>query len=100
MDEFCESNPKNYQIWFHRRAIAIKIGPQVMARELDFIDQVIQEDAKNYHAWAHRQFLNLLFNHWEGEEECITTCLQQDIRNNSAWNHVCLSYYLYYALLF
>lgn len=54
MDSFAEENPKNYQIWYHRRAIVEEIGNA--DRELDFCNCVFQADAKNYHAWAHRSF--------------------------------------------
>ena len=52
MDKFADENPKNYQIWFHRRAIVeLTKNP---SRELEFCAKVFEEDAKNYHAWAHR----------------------------------------------
>ena len=52
LDQFSEDNPKNYQIWYHRRAVVEHMG--VAFRELKFCDQVFSVDAKNYHAWAHR----------------------------------------------
>lgn len=52
MDTFSEENPKNYQIWYHRRAIVERLGSG--HRELDFCSRVFSVDAKNYHAWAHR----------------------------------------------
>lgn len=52
MDEFASENPKNYQIWHHRRAIVEMMGDG--SRELKFTQEVFEEDAKNYHAWAHR----------------------------------------------
>lgn len=52
MDTFAEENPKNYQIWFHRRAIVEKLGDA--SRELAFTAHVFDVDAKNYHAWSHR----------------------------------------------
>lgn len=52
MDSFAEENPKNYQIWYHRRAIVEELGEAT--RELEFCEKVFREDAKNYHAWAHR----------------------------------------------
>jgi protein farnesyltransferase/geranylgeranyltransferase type-1 subunit alpha len=52
MDSFAEENPKNYQIWYHRRAIVEELGEAT--RELEFCAKVFREDAKNYHAWAHR----------------------------------------------
>ena len=52
MDTFAEENPKNYQIWYHRRVIVERLGDS--SRELNFTKEVFKEDAKNYHAWSHR----------------------------------------------
>lgn len=52
VDEFAEDNPKNYQIWYHRRAIVESSGKFGM--EKMFTQTVLEIDAKNYHAWAHR----------------------------------------------
>jgi hypothetical protein len=52
MDSFSEDNPKNYQIWYHRRAVVELIGNA--DSEKTFCDRVFSVDAKNYHAWAHR----------------------------------------------
>ena len=54
MDSFSKENPKNYQIWYHRRAIVELMGDA--SRELAFCEEVFAEDSKNYHAWAHRLF--------------------------------------------
>jgi len=73
MDRFAESNPKNYQIWYHRRAITERSGDA--SRELAFVNRVFEEDAKNYHAWAHRQWVVKTFGQWEGELNTIEVCL-------------------------
>lgn len=52
MDDFAAENPKNYQIWHHRRAVVELLGDG--SRELAFSETVFDTDAKNYHAWAHR----------------------------------------------
>lgn len=52
MDSFADENPKNYQIWQHRRVIVEMIGDGT--REKVFCEKIFEEDAKNYHAWAHR----------------------------------------------
>jgi protein farnesyltransferase/geranylgeranyltransferase type-1 subunit alpha len=52
LDNFAEENPKNYQIWYHRRVIADLLGDG--GRELSFTAKVFEIDSKNYHAWAHR----------------------------------------------
>lgn len=52
MDSFAGENPKNYQIWQHRRTIVEQLGDG--SREKEFCETIFVEDAKNYHAWAHR----------------------------------------------
>jgi protein farnesyltransferase/geranylgeranyltransferase type-1 subunit alpha len=84
MDSFSGDNPKNYQIWYHRRSIASRTRDG--ARELAFTARVFEIDAKNYHAWAHRQWVILEFGLSLGELEYLDSLLAQDIRNNSVWN--------------
>ena len=43
-------------------------------------------DAKNYHAWGHRQWVLRTFGGWEDELAYVEELLQEDLRNNSAWN--------------
>lgn len=76
------------------------------SKELDFTKAVLSEDAKNYHTWAYRQWVLSHFGGldvtpitsnvpgagsspelWQGENEFTKTLLEQDIRNNSAFNH-------------
>ena len=112
--EMAMNNMKNYQVWHHRRAVvdALKDGSQVRAaelarpkvgaqplplpltlpptrmQELAFIRTVLSDsgDAKNYHAWGHRQWVLRTFGGWEAELAYVEELLQQDLRNNSAWN--------------
>jgi protein farnesyltransferase/geranylgeranyltransferase type-1 subunit alpha len=56
MDTFADDNPKNYQIWHHRRALSEAMGDG--RRELAFTAKVFDADAKNYHAWTHRYELH------------------------------------------
>ena len=58
LDGFSRDNPKNYQIWHHRRTVVERLGKG--DRELQFCESVFEVDAKNYHAWAHRSTLLLL----------------------------------------
>jgi hypothetical protein len=46
----------------------------------------LEADAKNYHAWAHRQVVVAAAGAWQQEMEYLQELLQQDVRNNSAWN--------------
>jgi protein farnesyltransferase/geranylgeranyltransferase type-1 subunit alpha len=83
-------NPKNYQIWYHRRALLEPIlmtantgtnhnNTHVMdklAKELSYVATVLQKDGKNYHAWSHRQWLVRSANTdalWEEEKEFGTS---------------------------
>jgi protein farnesyltransferase/geranylgeranyltransferase type-1 subunit alpha len=50
-----KDNSKNYQLWNHRRLLAMDMGRENAKRELEFASSVLEEDAKNYHIWAHRQ---------------------------------------------
>jgi protein farnesyltransferase/geranylgeranyltransferase type-1 subunit alpha len=51
-------NPKNYQIWYHRRALLEQHGiADFLESELSYIVEVLEEDSKNYHAWSHRQWI-------------------------------------------
>lgn len=84
-----DDNAKNYQIWHHRRLILERLGDKADgAAELAFTTSVLEddEDQKNYHAWAHRQWVLQTYQLWDGELDYIVKLLQQDRRNNSAWN--------------
>lgn len=47
---------------------------------------MLAQDAKNYHAWQHRQWVLDTFNLFENELDYVEQLLEDDIRNNSAWN--------------
>ena len=50
-------SPKNYQLWYHRRALLeIRFGAEagdallkVAKKELDYVDKILDDDSKNYH---------------------------------------------------
>ena len=82
-------NPKNYQLWNHKRKVALKRGESHLRDELDFASACLEYDAKNYHAWAHRQFLIQKYvspSAVLAELEYTRKCLESDVMNNSAWN--------------
>lgn len=81
---FALRNPKNYQIWHHRREVVTLLNDGSL--ELGFTALALREDAKNYHAWAHRQWALRTFQLWSGELAFLDSLLAQDVRNNSAWN--------------
>eukprot|EP00011_Vannellida_sp_DIVA3-517-6-12_P002126 CAMPEP_0114626418 /NCGR_PEP_ID=MMETSP0168-20121206/11771_1 /TAXON_ID=95228 ORGANISM="Vannella sp., Strain DIVA3 517/6/12" /NCGR_SAMPLE_ID=MMETSP0168 /ASSEMBLY_ACC=CAM_ASM_000044 /LENGTH=304 /DNA_ID=CAMNT_0001837721 /DNA_START=32 /DNA_END=946 /DNA_ORIENTATION=+ len=85
--EIAEECPKNYQVWHHRRCLVEELGDG--KGELAFTDHILEldDDSKNYHAWSHRQWALKAYNVWEGELEFVERKLQEDLRNNSAWNH-------------
>ena len=117
-------NPKNYQIWYHRRVILEKLTQSnktildhnskeqihsYYRKELQYIANVLVQDGKNYHAWSQRQWvITTLANSlassslgkeeeqqqhekdtssvWEDEMIFVDQLIQNDVRNNSAWN--------------
>lgn len=71
-------------------------------REISFTTKALSFDAKNYHTWAYRQWALCHFfspsettsasaeekaEVWKGELEYTSSLLDNDVRNNSAWNH-------------
>lgn len=90
------TNPKNYQIWYHRQSLLEglvkndELGVRCANDELKYTAGVFEEDAKNYHAWSHRQWIVLAVNNpsiWESELTYTDELITRDVRNNSAWNH-------------
>ena len=65
IQEIAGDNPKNYQIWHHRRAVVEMLGDASM--EKSWTSSIFDTDPKNYHAWSHRQFVVSNFALWEGE---------------------------------
>jgi protein farnesyltransferase/geranylgeranyltransferase type-1 subunit alpha len=90
MRRVATDNPKNYQLWNHRRRWALAAAPDSAAgdREAAFSAACLAHDAKNYHAWAHRQAVISAFGGdlWRRELEYTELLLEDDLRNNSAWN--------------
>lgn len=92
-DEIAWLNPtalehlKNYQIWNHRQTIIDALGSA--EGEADFIAEMLVSDTKNYHVWSYRQWLVRRFDMFGDEEEVRWTesMIEEDVRNNSAWNH-------------
>ncbi|BGP55277.1 hypothetical protein JCM8202_000648 [Rhodotorula sphaerocarpa] len=107
LDQLVKHHLKSYQVWQHRRTIVLALDDP--SRELEFTAKALALDAKNYHTWAYRQWVLLHFwsspagqpeggessrstpeeaaKIWDGELAYADKLLQEDIRNNSAWNH-------------
>lgn len=85
VEKVIENDPKNYQVWHHRKTIVewLRDGSQ----EKQLTASVLSIDNKNYHAWQHRQWVIKEFGLWEGELEFTESQVAMDVRNNSAWNH-------------
>ena len=49
------NQPKNYQVWHHRKVIVEWL--QEASKEKYLTETVLAKDAKNYHAWQHRQWI-------------------------------------------
>lgn len=86
LDRVAAEHPKNYQLWNHRRKCVLALGRERARQELLSCAQVLLLDSKNYHVWAHRQALVAAFGLWQEELSFVGAMLQQDLRNNSAWN--------------
>jgi len=78
-------SPKNYQLWYHRRAIVERC--QNYSKEKEVVKEFLGMDSKNYHVWSHRHWVLKTFECWDGELDFVDELLEEDIRNNSAWNH-------------
>lgn len=88
-------NPKNYQLWYHRRSLLEQVSDAAtllsdyLATELEYIQLVLEHDGKNYHAWSHRQWIVKAVDDetvWKDELAFSDGLIQEDPRNNSAWN--------------
>ena len=95
VDSWCARNPKNYQVWFHRRWLIDRIADespscdQLVESELRRLEESFEEEPKNYNAWSHRLYLSKKFNllNTDQELEFTTRIIQRDVRNNSAWSY-------------
>ncbi|CAD6581680.1 MAG: CAAX geranylgeranyltransferase alpha subunit [Cyphobasidiales sp. Tagirdzhanova-0007] len=93
LDELVRMHLKNYQVWQHRRIIVTSLSDP--SREIPFTTRALAFDAKNYHTWAYRQWALSHFysdpaEHgvvWKEELKFTDNLLDNDVRNNSAWNH-------------
>jgi protein farnesyltransferase/geranylgeranyltransferase type-1 subunit alpha len=90
MRRVATDNPKNYQLWNHRRKFGLYRGGEHAGHEMQFSAACLAYDAKNYHAWAHRQAILTAFGGqmtslWSEELAVTEKFLREDLRNNSAW---------------
>jgi len=114
------SNPKNYQLWAHRRSLLEEIYGETLGHgadgatveetgwdrtynyeeEMSYVENVlVGEDAKNYHAWAHRQWVvrrymvaDEMQKYTKKELDFSEKMIRLDCRNNSAWNQRWFTY--------
>mmetsp|Transcript_9270 Transcript_9270/g.17066 ORF Transcript_9270/g.17066 Transcript_9270/m.17066 type:complete len:212 (-) Transcript_9270:59-694(-) len=68
---------------------AEKTIQELARKELDYHLECmrVNSDYKNYNGWSHRQFILQHFSLWNEELPFVEQLLDEDIRNNSAWNH-------------
>jgi len=104
-DRLGGTNPKNYQLWYHRRALLeclLRVSDgnlpgeesssgivKIARKELEYVDKILGDDSKNYHAWSHRQWIIRTVNNsdlWVSEVDYSHSKILSDPRNNSAWN--------------
>ena len=97
-DNWCHRNPKNYQVWFHRRWLTEQIHRQNLLntderfkRETEKLEKLITSEPKHYNAWSHKLFLSNLFKAHESDIQNELSFTQkfidEDVRNNSAWSY-------------
>ncbi|QSS62178.1 CaaX farnesyltransferase alpha subunit Ram2 [Histoplasma capsulatum] len=84
-------NPAHYTVWHHRQLIMSNSQsfPTLPANEQQFLMQMLALDSKNYHVWTYRHWLVRHFKLWDHPQELadVEALIDQDVRNNSAWNH-------------
>ncbi|KAJ1918397.1 CAAX geranylgeranyltransferase alpha subunit [Mycoemilia scoparia] len=98
LNEMAEDHPKTYQLWHHRESIIKALCPvkqdaetdtvnpeqkEIIAAELWFLLEAITADPKNFHAW---QWLVKRYALWTQELQFVESRINNDVRNNSAWN--------------
>jgi len=97
-DDWCHKNPKNYQVWFHRRWLVEQIYRRLLmdteelyAKETSRISELIESEPKHLNAWSHRLFLANLFKVFESNAELelafAEKFIEKDVRNNTAWSY-------------
>lgn len=84
LNDLAGDNPKSYQIWHQRQALALKASTGEM--EMEFINRMLANDSKNYHCWSYRQYVVKTWGMWEFELKDVERLISEDVRNNSAWN--------------
>jgi protein farnesyltransferase/geranylgeranyltransferase type-1 subunit alpha len=68
-DDLGGTNPKNYQLWYHRRALleirfknaTEENGIDAAKKELKYVDRILEDDSKNYHV---RVFDHMIIKHF------------------------------------
>ncbi|CAN6607339.1 protein farnesyltransferase/geranylgeranyltransferase type-1 subunit alpha [Trichomonascus vanleenenianus] len=95
INEVVLMRPKNYQVWNYRQLLEVDTAEYYVG-ELCLTDIVLEEDAKNYHTWTHRQWVVSRaldkYVQFDKELQMCTKLIEDDVRNNSAWNY---RYFLY-----
>ncbi|KAF3481622.1 CaaX farnesyltransferase alpha subunit [Arthroderma uncinatum] len=91
LDQLSTKYLKSYQIWHHRQVIMSNESafPTLPEGELDFLVKIFALDAKNYHVWTYRHWILRRFKLWDSPAELadVERMIDEDVRNNSAWNH-------------
>lgn len=96
LDGWCKRNPKNYQVWFHRRWLVDRMyecnpntRDELLQNELAAVADHLSLESKNCNAWSHRLFLANRFALLQCDSEIVFTSkhIDLDVRNNSAWSY-------------
>ncbi|KAF3893789.1 CaaX farnesyltransferase alpha subunit [Trichophyton interdigitale] len=91
LDQLSTQYLKSYQIWHHRQVVMSNesVFPALPEGELEFLAKMFALDSKNYHVWTYRHWLLRHFKLWDSPAELadIERMIDEDVMNNSAWNH-------------
>lgn len=89
--QLLEQNPELYTIWNYRRELLSELSePELLSKDLRFIEQLMPRYPKVYWLWNHRRWvLEQLGTEapWARELGLVTKMLEYDARNFHGWQY-------------
>lgn len=88
VSKLIDRSPKSYQAWQYRQFLFDRVSEDKFAEidEVPFMKNVFANDAKNFHAWSFAIWYADRFKKYKDIYDLAVYQIQQDMRNNSAWN--------------